>query len=229
MTAPNRDDLNGDDLNGDDLNGADLDSRQAAALLAHATEHARRSLAVRVPWVYMCWGVAWLVGLGAMWLSVRAQVPYRGPTAGTSILLGVLLAGALVVTIVAVVRATAGLHGQSETQGRIFGWAWPIGFVAFFTLEGALAHYGATGTVLGLFGAAGPPLITGLIYLMGAAIWLDRSMFTMGAWLAAVAVAGVWTGPVTVLLVNAAAGGGGFLAMAGYLGWRNRLGQRKRR
>lgn len=224
MSAPNRDDLNGDDLNGDDL-----DSHAAAALLEHATEHARRAMEVRVPWVYAGWGVAWLVGLGAMWLSVRTQVPYRGPGAGASILFGVLAVGALVGTVVAVVRATAGRHGQSEFQGRIFGWAWPIGFAAFFTLDGALAHYGAAGTVLGLFGAAGPLLITSLIYLMGAAIWLDRPMFVMGAWLAVVAAAGVWTGPVTVLLVNAAAGGGGFLAMAGYLGGRKRFGRRKRR
>jgi hypothetical protein len=199
-----------------------FDSRAAAALIQATTEDTRRSLAVRVPQLYASWGVAWLIGLGVMWLSVRGQAPYRGPSAGSAILLGVLLLGAVAVTIFTIVRATSGIQGQSANQGTIFGLAWPIGFASLYLLEGALAHQGASGTVLGLFGAAGPLLVTSLIYLVGAAIWLDRAMFTMGAWLAVVAAVGVWTGPVTVLLVNAVAGGGGFLVMAGYLAWRAR-------
>ena len=89
-------------------------------------------------------------------------------------------------------------------------------------MQGALAHQGADSAVLGLVSAAGPLLVTSLIYLTGAAIWLDRAMLTIGAWLAFVAAAGVWTGPITVLLVNALAGGGGFLVVAGYLAWRKR-------
>lgn len=192
----------------------------AAALIQRTTVDTRRSLDARAPALYAAWGVAWVVGLGAMWLSVRAQHPYTGPDAVSATLLGVLLVGAVVVTIVVVGRATRGVHGQSEAQGRIFGIAWPVGFGAFYAIEGALAHQGADVTVLGLVGAAGPLLVTGLIYLIGAAIWLDRPMLVMGVWLGVVVAAGVWTGPVTVLLIDALAGGGGFLVMAGYLAWR---------
>jgi hypothetical protein len=199
-----------------------FDTRAAAALIRSTTENTRRSLDVRVPQLYAGWGVAWLVGLGAMWLSVRNQVHYSGPSAASAILLGVLLVAAVILTIYSIIRATRGIQGQSARQGTMFGFAWPIGFALCYALEGGLAHAGASGTVLGLVGAAGPLLVTSLIYLVGSAIWLDMAMFTMGAWLAVVAAVGVWTGPVTVLLVNAVAGGGGFLVMAGYLLWRRR-------
>ena len=47
-------------------------------------------------------------------------------------------------------------------------------------------------------------------------------MFTLGAWLALVAAAGAWTGPVTVLLVEALAVGGGFLLASAVLAPRSR-------
>jgi hypothetical protein len=195
----------------------DFDSTAAAALLQRTTEATRRSMDIRSPLLYGGWGVAWLVGLGAMWLSVRGQNPYQGPSSAASILLGVLGVGALAITITTVVRASRGVHGVSEVQGRIFGISWAVGFTVYYVMAGALGAQGASAAVLGLVGATGPLLVTGLIYLLGAAIWRDWAMFTMGCWLAVVASVGVWTGPVTVLLVNAVAGGGGFLAMAGYL------------
>ncbi len=199
-----------------------FDSAAAAALLRQTTAATRRSLTTSAPLLYGGWGVAWLVGLGAMWLSVRGQVPYRGPSAAAAILLGVLSVGAIAITIRTVGRATEGVHGQSEIRGRIFGLAWLVGYAAYFVMLGALGRQGASAPVLGLVGAVGPLVITGLIYFVGAAIWLDRAMLSMGLWLAVVASVGVWTGPVTVLLVNAVAGGGGFLVMAGYLLWRGR-------
>lgn len=45
-------------------------------------------------------------------------------------------------------------------------------------------------------------------------------VFAMGCWLALVTAVGAWTGPVKVLALEAFAGGGGFLLMACYLGYR---------
>lgn len=194
----------------------------AAALIQQTTSDARRSMDPRLPQLYGAWGVAWLVGIGGMWLAVRGQHPYTGPTTASAVLLGVLLVSAVVVTILYVGRATRGVHGQSEVQGRIFGFAWLLGFGAYFTMQGALVHLGASAAVLGVLGATGPLLITSMVYFLGAAIWLDRPMLAMGIWLAVVVAAGVWTGPVTVLLVDAIAGGGGFLVMTGYLALRRR-------
>ncbi|MGH3445893.1 MAG: hypothetical protein ACRDPB_11005, partial [Nocardioidaceae bacterium] len=166
-------------------------------------------------------GVAWLLGFGAMWLSVRDQQPYRGPSVSAGVLLGVLLVAAITFTAVTVGRATHGVEGVSQVQGRMFGLAWPIGFAALFAIEGALGRYGGSSVVLGMIGAAGPLLVTSLVYLAGAATWRDVPMFAIGCWLALVAATGVWAGPVGVLLVEALGAGGGFLAMATLLAWRD--------
>jgi hypothetical protein len=194
-----------------------LDVRAAAALVRQTQERTQEALTVALPPLYAAWGVAWLVGFGAMWLSVRDQRPYRGPAAASAVILAVLLLAATAVTIVLVTRATRGVGGSSEFQGRIYGLSWLIGFVGLFAFEGALAQHGASDEVMGLVGAAGPLFVTSLIYVLGAAIWLDRPMFALGGWLALVAAVGVWTGPVTVLLVEALAAGGGFLLAAGLL------------
>ncbi|MGI8418301.1 MAG: hypothetical protein ACR2P2_19315 [Nakamurella sp.] len=199
-----------------------LDPRAAAALMAQTTDHTRRSLDVSRPRLYVAWGVAWLAGLGVMWLSVRGQHPYRGPAGYSAALLGILIIAALAVTMEVVLRATKGGQGHSEVQGRMYGLSWAVGFAAFFVTDGAVAHYGASAQVLGILGAAGPLLITSLMYVLGAALWLDWSMFAMGCWLAMVTAVGAWTGPVAVLAIEAFAGGGGFLLMACYLGYRRR-------
>lgn len=198
----------------------DLDPRAAAELIQQATRTARRSLTFRAPVVYASWGVAWLVGLGAMWLSVRGQSHYSGPSAGPAILFGVLIVLAIAATMASVLQASRGVSGQAEAQGRIFGFSWLIGFAAWFAINAALSVAGAGEDVLGVASTAGPLLVTSLLYLAGAGIWLDWPMFVMGLWLALVTAVAVFTGPVGVLLVAAAAGGGGFLLMAGYLSWR---------
>jgi hypothetical protein len=199
-----------------------MDARTAAVLMRQTQQHAREALQVKLPPLYAAWGTAWLAGLGGMWLSVRGQQPYRGPGAVSVIILAVLILAAILVTMIIVTRATRGIEGASALQGRIYGLAWPIGFAALFTIEGALAQHGASAEVQGVLGAAGPLLVTGLIYLIAAAIWLDWSMFALGAWLALVAAAGAWAGPVTALLLDALAGGGGFLLVAAFLARRDR-------
>ncbi len=197
-----------------------MDLQTAAALLHQTRAAARTALQVRLPALYAVWGAAWLLGLGAMWLSVRGQQPYRGPTAASVAVLATLIVAAVIVTMIMVIRATRGIEGISAVQGRIYGLSWPAGYAALFAIEGSLGQHGASAAVLGIIGAAGPVLITGLIYLVAAAIWLDTSMAALGAWLMLVAAVGSWTGPVTVLLVGALAGGGGFGLAAGILAGR---------
>lgn len=194
-----------------------LDPRTAAALIQQAQAHAHDKLAVKQPRLYAAWGVAWLIGLGAMWLSVRGQHPYRGPASWSVAILAVLIVAAVAVTMITTSQATRGIGGASVRQAQIYGLSWPAGFAALFVIEGALSHAGASGKVMGVIGATGPLLVTGLIYAVAAAIWLDRTMFGFGIWLLAVAAGGAWAGPVGALAAGALAGGGGFLITAAYL------------
>ena len=138
-------------------------------------------------------------------------------------MLGVLELGAIIVTVLIVIRAATGVAGIARIQGRIYGLSWPVGFASLFAIEAALARHGASDEVMGVISAAGPILVTAVIYLVAAALWMEWSMFALGTWLAFVAAAGAWTGPATVLLVEAVAGGGGFLVAAAVVArWRRR-------
>jgi hypothetical protein len=197
-----------------------LNPHAAAALLRQAQDHARGEFAIKQPRLYAAWGVAWLIGTGAMWLSVRGQQPYQGPAGWSVAILVVLIVAAIAATVIVTSRATWGVGGTSARQGTIFGLCWPAGFVALFVIEGALSHAGASAAVMGVIGAVGPLLVTGLIYVTAAAMWVDWTMLALGGWLLAVAAAGGWAGPVGALAVDALAGGGGFLAAAAFLTWK---------
>ena len=199
-----------------------LDARQAAELLQHSADHARERLTINYALIYGVWGGAWLIGCGAMWLSVLSQHPFRGAAGWASAILGAGIGLAIIATVATAGRATRGIGGVSARQAMMYGLSWPAGFAALFTIIGAAAHFGASPTVMGVLGAAGPLVLVGLIYMLAAGIWLDRVMFWLGAWELLVAAVGAWTGPVGVLFMDAVPGGGGFLAAAALLAFRNR-------
>lgn len=206
----------GDALGGDEPlgGGGRLDPRSAAELFARTEREARSALRVSPALLNLIWGMAWLIGLGAMWLSVVRQRPYTGPSGPASAVLGVGLVAAMAITITVSARAGRGVGGRSVLRWLIYSWSWPVGFGGLFTILGAAAKAGASPRVTGVLYAAGPFLVTGLIYVLAAAIVLSRRMFALGVWLVLVGAAGAWTGPVTVLLIGALAGGGGFLVAA---------------
>ena len=199
-----------------------LDARQAAELLQRSADHARQRLVANLPLIYAAWGLAWVIGCGAMWLSVLGQHPFRGASGWAAAVLGVGIGLAGVATAITAARASSGIGGVSARQGMMYGLAWPVGFAALFAIIGAAAHFGASPEVMGVLGATGPLLLVGLIYMLAAGMWLDWVMFWLGVWELVVAGAGAWTGPVGVLFVDAVAGGGGFLAASALLAWRNR-------
>ena len=65
-------------------NGGNFDPRQAAALLDQTTQQARRQFEPYPPWMLVIRAVMVLAACGAIWLSVRGQHPYKGPTAAVA-------------------------------------------------------------------------------------------------------------------------------------------------
>jgi hypothetical protein len=199
-----------------------LDARQAAELLQHTADHARGRLTVNYAPIYGAWGMAWLIGCGAVWLSVRAQHPFHDPAAWATAILAAGTSLAATATAATVSRAARGIGGVWARQARMFALSWPAGFGTLFAITGAADHLGAGPTVTALLGVAGAPMLVGLIYMLAAGMWLDRVMFWLGAWELLVAAAGAWTGLAGMLLADAVAGGGGFLAAAALLALRKR-------
>jgi len=91
-----------------------------------------------------------------------------------------------------------------------------------FALEGALAHTGASRSVIGVFEASAPVLVAGLFYFTTSAVWLDWPVLGLGIWLLVVAAVGGFAGPSGVWAVDALAAGLAYLLMAAIEPWLRR-------
>ena len=192
----------------------ELDLSRAAAIMQEARERALRELRARYPVVFVTWGLVLVIGYGAMWLSVLGQHPYTGPAPWSLLVLTLLLAAGAVITVIIVGRALTGVGGASAAHRRVHYLALIAGIVGIFALEGALAHAGASNSLLGVYGATAPMLMTGVVYTASPALWQDWSTRALGAWLVVVAASSAYAGPVGVWGVAGLLAGLGFIAVA---------------
>jgi hypothetical protein len=198
-----------------DINdAAGMDVQHAAVIMQEARKRAQRELQARHPVLFATWGLAVLICYGAVWLSVRGQQPYHGPTVAAAVTVILVAAFAVAVAVVLVGRAVSGVGGWSVLQRRILFMSVGAAYAGLFTMEGALAHAGASRPVIAVYGAAAPLLVIGLAYAASAAVWLDWPVFDLGIWLIAVAAASGYAGPVTVWAIDGLAGGLAFLLVA---------------
>src|SRR5579885_2483928 len=101
-----------------DDEAGELDPREAAALLDQTTRRARRQLDLHPPLLMLTAAAVVLIAYGAIWLSVRHQHPYDGPSLGAlAVLYGTIATWGIVVTLVRR-RATSGVSGLSARRRR---------------------------------------------------------------------------------------------------------------
>jgi drug/metabolite transporter (DMT)-like permease len=187
--------------------------QEAAAVVQDARARARRELVISAPLVYMAWGLVWLLGYGAMWLSVRGQHPYTGPS-GPSIATLFILAGFAVAAVLVIVsKAAAGIDGQSVRYRRIILAAFGAGYLILFIVQFSISSSVSTRT-LAFVAFAGPLLLAGLTYILASALGRNRPAFALGASLVIVGASCAWLAPAAILAVCALAGGGAFLLLA---------------
>ncbi len=194
--------------------GTGLDAQGAAAIMQEARERAQHEMHISYRLLFATYGLLYLIGYGAAWLSVRGQRPYHGPTGPALGVLTLLATVAVVVTGVVVGRAVTGVGGWSARQRRISLLSFAIGLAGIFTLEGALFHAGASWSVIGVYGATAPMLVTGMAYAFSSAFVANWFVFGAGIWLIVVAATSAYAGPVGVWAVGALAAGLAFLLLA---------------
>jgi hypothetical protein len=187
--------------------------REAAAVAQDARTRARKELVISAPLVYTAWGLVWLLGYGAMWLSVRGQHPYRGPS-GVSIAAVFVLAGfAVAVVVVIARRAVAGIDGRSARYRRIILATWASGYVILLLVQAGISTSVST-RALAFVGLAGPLVLAGLVYILASLIGRDRPALALGAWLVIAGASCAWLAPAAIVATCALAGGGAFLLIA---------------
>jgi hypothetical protein len=195
------------------LEDRDMSVQEAAAVVQDARARAGRELVISAPVVYVAWGLVWLLGYGGMWLSVRGQHPYQGPS-GVAVAAVFVLAGFAVAAVLVIAsKAVAGVDGRSARDRRIILATWGTGYLIVLVLQAALSSSVSTRT-LAFVDFAGPVLLAGLTYTVAFALGRSRPALALGAWLVLVGASCAWLAPATILATCALAGGGGFLLMA---------------
>jgi hypothetical protein len=200
-------------------NGGNFDPQQAAALLDQTSQQARRQLEPSPPWLLATRAVLGLAALGAIWLSVRGQHPYRGPTAADI----PVLVGFIVINFTATVavrrRATAGVSGRTRfSQGEIM-----MLVAAFVVTVVAMAGLGAAGLSFAWYPTS-VLVIPGLAWAAIAAARANWQWFGIGLAIVVIGVVGAFAGPAGSWAVAAVGLCAALLAEAAFITWRQRRG-----
>jgi hypothetical protein len=142
-----------------DDEGGELDPREAAALLEQTTRRAERQFEIRPPILTLAAAATVLVAYGAVWLSVRNQHPYSGPSgAALGVLYGTL--ALWVVVNVAVLRRA--LTGRSSRQRRLEGIVFGAIWICVYIFQGALRHVDPNHAIAyGVYPAVAPLIVVG--------------------------------------------------------------------
>lgn len=180
----------------------DLDPREAAAMLEQTTRRAQRAFDVNPLLLMLAGSATVLIAFGAVWLSVRHQHPYTGPTgAGLGVLYGVVAVWIVVILTVRR-RAVSGVGGRSAHERRVAGIAFAVAWISVYVFQGALHHAGANKAIAyGIYPATAPLIIVGSAAAAYAAARENR--VELGSAVAAVVlgVASAFAGPREVWLV----------------------------
>jgi hypothetical protein len=181
-------------------NGGDFDSEPAAALLEQTKAQSRVQFAPGTPALFAFRAVAVLVAFGALWLSVRGQDPYSGPS-GWAIAFGVaILAINSGASAWVIKRAGDGVSAAAKRAGLAWDGVRLVALLAAYVVTASLYHAGASQPVWGLYPANAPLL---LAVLVAAAAAARHRWLLPGACLAMaiVAVAAGFGGPVDAWLI----------------------------
>lgn len=183
--------------------GATFDPHEAASLLDQTTRQAHRQLDLSSPLLSLIGATAALVALGAVWLSVRTQHPYKGPTAAGLLVMYGILACWIATVVVFQKRALTGVSGRSVRQQRGYGAAVVVGLVAVSVYQGVLHHDGVSNAIVyGTYPLTAQLIVLGAIGAAFQAASEDWPGFGVAIAVMCVATIGSFAGPRAVWLVD---------------------------
>jgi hypothetical protein len=170
--------------------GGSFDPQQAAALLDQTTTQARRKFAPSPPWLLATRAVAVLAALGAIWLTVRGQHPYKGPTSADIPILIAFVVLNFAATVGVREHAMTGVRGKTRLRPAeitVLAASWAVVPLAMWALHAAGASFAFYPTTV--------LIIPGLAWaaVMGAREGWRGS--AMGLAVAAVGIVGAFAGP----------------------------------
>ncbi|MFJ9417878.1 hypothetical protein ACIRPT_27535 [Streptomyces sp. NPDC101227] len=191
-----------------------LNLDETLALISAEDQYVRRRVHADPTVLFTVWGAAWLIGFGAAYLA-HGPKPVIPGWLGAAVP-AVLLAAAWILSIGYALRVGRGVSGPSRTVAAMYGWSWTLGFGCLAVVNTTLIRHGLTSDNAAMLWSASALLLVGVLYLAGGMVWQDKVQYGLGAWSMVCAAGAVFAGVPGNFLVQSLAGGGGFLALAGY-------------
>lgn len=185
-----------------------FEPRAAAELLARTSRDTRRRLEPRPPLVGLMAAVVVLAVYGTLWLSVRDQHPYVGPTDTATAWAYTILAVSVIVSVTAYRRAVHGISGRSRRDDALAWLAVGGPWIAVYVFNGAL-HAGS-----GVLTSAGPWLVVGAAVAGVAAGRGQRGGIITGLAIVTIGTVAAFFGPAGAWGILAVAGCAALLAQA---------------
>src|SRR6202140_1208993 len=176
--------------------GGEFDPKAAAKLLETTTRRAQRQFEFPSPLLNLIQAAALLAAYGAIWLSVRGQNPYSGPSAAAVLELYAFIGVAAFAVGLEARRARAGVSRRSSRQEWTRAVPFIAAFLSVYVLMGALRYDGfSTAIVYGILPAAGPLIVVGAAAAGDAAAREEWQMLAVAVAGIAVGAGGAFAGP----------------------------------
>jgi hypothetical protein len=182
----------------------ELSPEQAAQLIDQTSREAKRQFGYwQSPWFTLATAVIWLAIYGTLWLSVRGQHPYKGPTGWALLTIFSLIAVAAIVGSIVTRsrRARQGVSGRSRRRETYLGAAMGSAYVAAVVFQGALRYLGVSWTIVyGVYPAVVSPIILVAAGGVFAAVREDVQTLCVAIAVIAVLAGSAFAGPIGVWL-----------------------------
>jgi len=179
--------------------GSELDPRTAATLLEQTKRRAQHQFEFPSPLLTLIQAGAVLAAYGAIWLSVRGQNPYSGPSYAALAALYAFVAVAAIAATLEGRRASAGVIRRSSRQQWSRAIPLVAAFLAVYVLMGALRYDGFSHAIVyGILPAAGPLIVVGAAMAGYAAAREEWQVLGVAVAAIAVGAGSAFAGPVGV-------------------------------
>jgi len=180
-------------------------------------QQARRKFQPSPPWLLVTRAVMVLAALGAIWLSVRGQHPYRGPTAADIPVLVAFIAVNFAATVGIRRQATAGVSGRSRfSQGEI-----TVLVLAFAAAVVAMAGLRAAGVDFATYPTS-VLVVPGLAWTVLMAARANWRGLATGLAIVVIGIVGAFAGPAGAWAVAAVGLCVMLLGSAAAIAWQQR-------
>ena len=196
----------------------ELDPEQAARLIEETSREAKRQFGYwQSPWYTLAAAAIWLAIYGTLWLSVRGQHPYKGPTGWALLTIFSLIAVAAIVGSIVTRprRARQGVSGRSRRRETYLGAAMGSAYIAAVVFQGALRYLGVSWAIVyGVYPAVVSPIVLVAAGGVFAAVREDVQTLRVAIAVIAVLAGSAFAGPIGVWLYAGVGGCVVVLALA---------------